>query len=194
MVEPKVREIAHRLLMRIEKSGSFSHLLLTEAFDKENLKQVDEGLLTEIVYGTIERQITLDYFIAHFHHSKKKLDDWVKVWLRLSVYQLYFLEKIPSYAIVNEAGTIAKKKGHRGISSFVNGILRLMIKEGFPNIAHIDHSIEYLSIKTSHPKWLSERWINHYGYDKTKSMCETNVAVERVSIRVNSLRTSVNAV
>ncbi len=194
MTNSNVRKIAHQLLLRVEKSRSFSHLLITEALKKEKLKLVDEKLLTELVYGTLERQITLDYFISSFIHSKKKLDDGVNVLLRMSVYQLYYLTRIPPYAAVNEAVTIAKEKGHKGVSSFVNGILRSMIRDGFPNIEEIKDPIKYLSIKTSHPEWLVERWAQHYGYDKTKAMCETNVTVKPINIRVNTLKTTVKEV
>src|SRR5690625_7517508 len=104
MAKMNVRTLAHELLMRIEKSGSFSHLLISQAIEKERVDVKDENLLTEIVYGTIERQMTLDYYLAPFISTRKKIDDWVRVLLRMSLYQLQFLDKVPPYAIINEIG------------------------------------------------------------------------------------------
>jgi|SRR5690625_123903 len=190
MPKSNVRSLAHDILIRVEKSGSFSHLLLANVIKKENLAINDERLLTEIVYGTIERQITLDYYVSSFIQSKKRIEDWVKVLLRMSIYQLYFLEKVPEYAIINEAVNIAKRKGHKGIGSFVNGVLRSILRKGVPNVNDIKDPIDKLSIQTSHPKWLVERWVDYYGYDVTEQMCQKNLTRKPIAIRVNSLKTT----
>ncbi len=188
--EKNVRYIALDLLLRIEKEGSFSHLLLSQMMNKEKLSVQDERLLTEIVYGTMERKLTLDYYLQPFIRSPQKVTDWVKTLLRMSVFQLQFLDKVPAYAVIDEAVEIAKLKGHKGIASFVNGILRNLLRKGVPDLEQIKDPVEYLSIYTSHPKWLVERWIKQYGFQLTKQMCETNLTKKPISIRINKLLTT----
>lgn len=188
--QSNVRSIALELLIRIQKEGSFSHLLLSQTIRKERLEENDERLLTEIVYGTIERKLTLEYYLQPFLRSPKKVADWVMLLLKMSVFQLQCLDKVPDYAVLNEAVEIAKQRGHKGIASFVNGVLRNIQRKGVPNIASIKDPAEKLSIETSHPKWLIERWITYYGFEVTKDMCEANVSKKSVSLRVNQLRIS----
>src|SRR5690625_50499 len=152
MPKSNVRSLAHDILIRVEKSRSFSHLLIADVINKENLVIHDERLLTEIVYGTIERKITLDYYLKPFIQTRKKVELWIKVLLRMSIYQLLFLEKVLKYAIINVVVDIAKRKGHKGIGSFVNGILRSIQLKGVSDIDDIKDPIEKISIQTSHPK------------------------------------------
>jgi len=188
MVKKKMRALALELLLRIEKGGSFSHLLLSEVIRKEKLSEQDERLLTEIVYGTIERKLTLDYSLKPYIRSKKKIADWVRMLLRMSVFQLEHLDKVPDYAVIHEAVEIAKQKGHRGIASFVNGVLRNYLRKGPPQTAKISDEIERLALETSHPDWLVRRWAEQYGFEKTKKMCETNLTRKPISLRVNEMR------
>lgn len=185
-----MRQVALDILMRIEKQGSFSHILIDDAIRKNKVSEKDEKLLTEIVYGTIERKMTLDYYLSSFIKSKKKVADWVMMLLRLSVFQFVYLDKVPAYAIIHEAVEIAKNRGHKGIASFVNGVLRNVERRGVEDINTMDDPIERLAIATSHPKWLVQRWVDHYGYDITKNMCETNVQKKPISIRVNQMKTT----
>lgn len=190
MSNKNVRRVALELLLRIEKEGSFSHLLLSQTIQKENITEQDERLLTEIVYGTMERKLTLDYYLKPFIRSPKRRADWVLMLLRMSVFQLEFLDKVPEYAVIHESVNIAKQKGHKGIASFVNGVLRNLVRKGVPDIEAITDPALKLSIETSHPKWLVDRWITHYGFDVTKQMCQSNLTKKSVSLRVNRLRTN----
>jgi len=190
MPKKKVRRLALDLIVRIEKEGSFSHLLISQVIQREKLGPQDERLLTEIVYGTIERKLTLDYYLKPFIRSPKKVTDWVMSLLRMSVFQLEFLDKVPEYAVIHEAVEIAKQKGHKGIASFVNGVLRNVVRKGVPNTNEITDPLEKISIETSHPRWLVERWSDQYGLKTTKEMCETNLLKKPVSLRVNQLQIS----
>src|SRR5699024_10440517 len=116
MGKMNVRDQALSLLIRIEKEGGFSHLLLSQFIDKQQLDGRDEKLLTELVYGTIERKITLDFYLEPFINKQKKVADWVIVLLRMSIFQYAFLDRVPMYAIINEAVNISKKRGHKGIA------------------------------------------------------------------------------
>lgn len=183
-----IRHIALDLLLRIEKQGSFSHLLISNTLQKKKLTNVDEKLLTELVYGTLERKLTLDYYLEHFVQKRKKIEDWVWMLLRLSVFQIVYLEKVPEYAIINEAVEIAKKRGHKGVTSFVNGVLRNVVRNGVPDFSTIENPLKRLAIETSHPEWLIERWVTQFGFDVTEKMCKANLERKPVSIRVNRIR------
>ncbi|GGA84190.1 16S rRNA (cytosine(967)-C(5))-methyltransferase RsmB [Ornithinibacillus halotolerans] len=176
------------LLLRIELDNGYSHLLINHEIKAKNIPTKDEGLLTEIVYGTIQRKLTLDYYISHFVNPKKKLEPWVKILLRMSIYQMVFLDKVPDHAIIHEAVEIAKQRGHKGIGSFVNAILRNIQRNGTPDINEISDDIERLSIETSHPKWLVKRWINEYGFQRTREMCEANLQHKPMSVRIQPLK------
>lgn len=188
-MQGNIRKEALEILLRIEKSGSYSHLLIDQAIEQEKLAKIDEQLLTEIVYGTLERKLTLDYYLAPFIEKQKKLQDWVRVLLRMSVFQMEYLDNVPTYAIIHEAVEIAKQKGHKGIANVVNGVLRNVQRQGVRQVALIEDDAERLAIATSHPKWLVETWIKEYGYDVTKEMCERNIEKKPLYLRVNRLKT-----
>ncbi|ARK31051.1 16S rRNA (cytosine(967)-C(5))-methyltransferase RsmB [Halalkalibacter krulwichiae] len=187
-----VREVALEVLLQIEKHQAYSNLLLNQTVKRANLDPRDVGLLTEIVYGTIQRRDTLDYYLNYFvKKGVHSLNDWVRVLLRLSVYQLVYLDRIPERAIVHEAVTIAKKRGHKGISGMVNGVLRSLIRQGVPTIDKGQSSIEQIAIETSFPIWLVQRWVEQYGTEITKEMCESSLIPPHVTVRVNQVKSTV---
>ena len=149
-----VRETALEILETIEKNQSYSNLLLNNAINKNEIDKKDIGLLTELTYGTLQRKMTLDYFLSPFLAKNKKMESWVRQLLRLTIYQMVYLDKIPDRAAIFEAVEIAKKKGHKGISGLVNGVLRSVQREGFPSFDEIENPLERLAIQTSHPLWL----------------------------------------
>lgn len=95
-----------------------------------------------------------------------------------------FLDKIPNYSIIHEAVEIAKKHGHRGVVSFVNGILREIDRNGIPFVQKIKDPIERLSIDTSQPKWLIKRWMDHYGYEVAEAIGHTFLEQPKYTIRI----------
>src|SRR5690625_1103692 len=175
MAEHTLRDTALDILLRIERDSGYSHLLINQYIQSRQLSLKDVALLTEIVYGTVQRQLTLDYYLKAFIRKRKKLDQWVNVLLRMSVYQMVYLDRVPSYAIIDEAVQIAKHRGHKGIASFVNGVLRNIQRRGLPNISAVDDDIKRLSLETSHLIWIINRWFSHYRYECTKEMCQTNL-------------------
>ncbi|GER70413.1 ribosomal RNA small subunit methyltransferase B [Weizmannia acidilactici] len=191
-VRKNVREAALELLETVEKNQSYSNLMLNSYIEKYGFAGPDAGLLTEIAYGTLQRKQTLDFFLAPF--LRKKIETWVRILLRLSLYQMVYLDKIPDRAIIFEAVEIAKKRGHQGISGMVNGVLRAMQRKGLPSFKEIEDPIERLSVATSHPRWLVERWLEEYGYKTTKEMCEANLAPPVQTARVNVNKASVEEV
>ncbi|WP_026692081.1 16S rRNA (cytosine(967)-C(5))-methyltransferase RsmB [Peribacillus kribbensis] len=188
-----VREIALDVLESVEKNQSYSNLLLNTMITKHKLTGSDAGLLTELTYGTIQRKMTLDYYLEPFVNFKKT-QGWVVNLLRMSLYQLEFLDKIPDHAVLFEAVEIAKKRGHKGHTSMVNGVLRNIQRKGLPSLEDISDPIERISVETSHPKWIVQRWIEQFGYDKTFGMCRSNLIASVQTARVNIRKTSRNEV
>ncbi|WP_313798722.1 16S rRNA (cytosine(967)-C(5))-methyltransferase RsmB [Cytobacillus sp.] len=180
-----VRETALDLLESIEKNQAYSNLLLNNAIKKNEINQKDIGLLTELTYGTLQRKMSLDFYLQPFLKGNKKVESWVKQLLRLTLYQMVFLDKIPDRAAIFEAVEIAKQKGHKGISGMVNGVLRNIQRQGLPSIESIADPIERLSIETSHPLWLVKRWVDQLGMEQAKQMCENNLTAPLQTARVN---------
>jgi 16S rRNA (cytosine967-C5)-methyltransferase len=192
MAKKKVREVALDILLQIEKNGAYSNLLLNSSIEKNDIDRKDVGLLTELVYGTIQRKDTLEFFLAPFVKKRNKLEPWVMPLLRMSLYQIVYLDRIPERAAIHEAVEIAKRRGHKGVSALVNGVLRSIQREGIPSLDEITDEIKRISIATSHPKWLVEEWAKQYGIEVTKQMCEVNLLPPVSSARVNTMVASVD--
>ncbi|MCM3689926.1 16S rRNA (cytosine(967)-C(5))-methyltransferase RsmB [Neobacillus niacini] len=186
-----VREAAMDLLDTIEKNQSYSNLLLNTTIEKNKISSLDIGLLTELTYGTLQRRMALDFFLKPFIKNSKKLEKWVLQLLRITLYQMVYLDKIPDRAAIFEAVEIAKKRGHKGISGMVNGVLRSIQREGIPSLDVISDPIERLSIETSHPEWLVKRWVSQFGMERTKEMCEVNLTAPLQTARVNLTKTTI---
>lgn len=181
-----VRESALTLLETIEKNQSYSNLLLNGMIEKNKIAPKDVGLLTELTYGTLQRRMTLDYYLQPF--LKKKVEPWVRQLLRVTLYQMVYLDKIPDRAAIFEAVEIAKRRGHKGIASMVNGVLRSIQREGLPSLEDILDPVERLAIETSHPLWLVKRWVTQLGFEKAKRMCEINLTAPLQTARVNTTK------
>ena len=180
------RYIAVTILEKIEKNQSFSNLLLTEAVNRHQLSDKDRGLLTELVYGVIQNKLLLDYQLEPFIKQPKKVENWVRQLLRLSLYQMTQLDKVPAHASVNEAVRIAKSRGHKGIAGFVNGVLRSIDRQGVRSLEEITDSVTYLSIKYSFPVWMIELLIEEVGVTETESIVKSLSKRAKVSLRVNT--------
>ncbi|WP_413365417.1 16S rRNA (cytosine(967)-C(5))-methyltransferase RsmB [Lysinibacillus sp. 3P01SB] len=187
-----VRDAALSILLAVDKNQAYSNLLLHQTIEKYKIDVKDRGLLTEITYGTLQHKLTLDYYLEPF--IKGKVDLWVRWLLRLSLYQMEYLTRIPAHAAVNEAVEIAKRRGHKGIASMVNGILRSILRQGVPTVEDIKNPVERLSVETSHPQWLVERWVESYGFDETAAMLHENNIPPVQTVRVNMTRATVEDV
>ncbi|MER2225657.1 MAG: 16S rRNA (cytosine(967)-C(5))-methyltransferase RsmB [Carnobacterium sp.] len=184
-VKKTSRYLAMSILERTDKTGSYSNLLINEAIQKNKLSAADARLLTELVYGVLQRKLTLDFYLSPFLNEDKKIDIWVRNLLRLSIYQMIYLDKIPVHAILFEAVEVAKKKGHVGISKFINGVLRNADRNGFPSVEKIADPIERLSIELSMPRWLVEKFTADIGLEETKKLGESLLRPSHSSARVN---------
>lgn len=190
MTKTNVRNVALEILLQIEKNQAYSNLLLNQMIKKHEVKGKDVGLLTEIVYGTIQRRDTLDFYLTPFLKKSKKLDVWVRILLRLSLYQMVYLDRVPERAIFFEAVEIAKKRGHKGTASLVNGVLRSVQRDGLPSLDQLTDDVEKIAIETSHPIWLVKRWVEQIGIEETRKMCEVNCTPPEQTARINTMKTT----
>lgn len=182
----KVRNTAVDILEKIEKGGAYSTILFSQVLKQQSLTALDRALLTELVYGTLQRKLTLDAIIQYFVDKPKKMSSWVKQLLRLAIYQMAYLDKIPDHAIIFETVEIAKKRGHVGISKFVNGVLRSIQRQGFPNF-DLEDPIRRIHLLYSMPIWLVEKLVNEYGLDTTEKIAASVLTPAHMSARIQSL-------
>ena len=185
-IKHSVRFVTLDSLLKVKKGGAYSNLLVAQAIERNQLNPQDAKLYTEMLYGTIARRMLLDYQLAPFIQKAKKVDDWVLALLEMSLYQLNYLDKVPSHAIFNEAVEIAKAKGNPGIAKFVNGVLRNIQRQGVPTVEQIQDPMERLSVKISMPKWLVEKLVAQIGIDETEKLGLSLFEPSHVSARVNS--------
>ena len=180
-----VRFVALEALERVNKGGAYSNLLLRELITTRDLNEKDGRLLTELVYGTIARQQLLDYYLQPFIQNAKKVEDWVRLLLQLSLYQLLYLDKVPSHAILNEAVEIAKVRGNIGTSKFVNGVLRNVQRQGVADLEQIKDPIKRLATEISMPRWLVEKFITAMGIEETRKLGLSLFKPSHVSGRID---------
>ncbi len=187
--EKGAREAALRALVRVERDRAYLNLALPPYLKK--LGDEDRALAMQIAAGTIQRLNTLDWALKLF--SRRPLESytpWMRNLLRLSAYQIIYLEGIPDYAAVDEAVRLAYRFGHRGVASLVNALLRRLaarISE-LPWPDCHQNKIEYLSLRESHPPWLVKRYIEKYGFEEAEQLCRSNNLKPLTSIRPNLLR------
>lgn len=184
-----VRDAALSILLAVDKNQAYSNLLLNETIKRHKIEAKDRALLTEITYGTLQHKMTLDFYLEPF--IRGSVDHWVRWLLRISLYQIHYLTRIPPHAAVNEAVEIAKRRGHRGIASTVNGILRSVLRSGVPSTEDIADPMERLAIETSHPEWLVQRFVANYGLELATAMLHENNVPAMQTVRVNTTKTTV---
>lgn len=191
------RELALDALVKVSQTGAYSNLQLNRILQDAKLQRADAALVTEIVYGTIQRQLTLDYWLGRFvSKGLHKLQPWVHGLLRMSAYQLLYLDRIPAHAVVNEAVLIAKRRGHAGISGMVNGVLRNMDRnreELRPEKITDPNPVVRIALRHSYPEWLVARWIAAYGEQAAEQICIAGNEPPHSSVRINPLRTNMDA-
>lgn len=185
-----VREVALDALVKWEQEQAYSNLLINRTLEHSALNDKDRRLLTELVYGSIQRLNTLDWILDQLvKKGVSSLDIWVRQLLRMSIYQLIFLDRIPEHAAVNESVQIAKKRGHKGISGFVNGVLRSFLRQKGALLPTKDpKTMQEKKVAYSHPAWFIRRMEELYGVSETHNMCISNNTPPKISIRVNPLK------
>jgi len=188
------RRAAFEILRRVEEDGAFAAPLL--ANPPGALSPEDRALCYELVLGVLRRQLWLDRALEHFAgRNVGKLDAPVRLALRLGLFQLRFLTRVPAHAAVNESVNLAHAGGLRSAAPFVNAVLRRATREtDFDPAAGTTDELERIAVKTSHPPWLIRRWAAGFGAEEAAKLADANNASAPASFRVNALKADADAV
>lgn len=175
-------------LIAWEKKGRYANLEVNAALNHSAMSEADRGLYTALVYGVIERAITLDYVIEKLSSRPiSQVDDEVRCALRLGLYQLAFMDRIPPHAAVSETVALLPNRT-RG---FANAILRTFLRGGCEiPLPDVSEPIKRLSVEYGAPEELCQFWTDRYGMELTGDLLASTVRNPRVTVRVNPLKTS----
>ncbi len=181
------REIILDTLLAMERGEEFSHKLIKAVLDKyDYLDGREKAFIKRITEGTIERQIELDYYLNHFSSVPvRKMKPLIRCLLRMSTYQLLYMDAVPDSAVCNEAVKLAGKRKFHNLKGFVNGVLR-KIAQNKTNLPLPDRKkdiAEYFSVRYSMPEWLVKRFLKDYGAEITATLLEGLLKIHPVSLR-----------
>jgi len=184
-----VRQLASEILVKVESQKAYANILLDRALRKNRLNAPDRALLTELTYGTLRWRGKIDAQLSqHLSRSLAETDGFVRNLLRVTVYQLFFLDKIPDYAAVNEAVELAKlQRGGDKTGGFVNGVLRSLLRQNKISTATEagKESVAALAAEFSHPEWLVQRWIDEFGRHEACALMRANNQRAPLVLRAN---------
>jgi 16S rRNA (cytosine967-C5)-methyltransferase len=184
------RALAARVLERVETDAAFADLVLEAESARRRVAPRDAGLATELVYGTLRWQRYLDWVLGpHSRRRLEALDPLVRVLLRMTAYQLVFLERVPAFAAVSDAVTLARG-GARGAAEYTNAVLRAFAKRGARERepAPPRDSVDALATRCSFPTWLAARWVARHGAPEAEALMRAMNERPPLALRANTLR------
>jgi 16S rRNA (cytosine967-C5)-methyltransferase len=185
--DPSARRLANEILVKVDRQKAYADILLDHALKGAVLEAADRALLTELVYGTLRWRGTIDARLQRkLRRPLSETEPSIRNLLRLACYQLFYLDRIPSYAAVDEAVELAKRYGGRRAATFVNGVLRNLLREG--ESVPLDNSVASLGARYSHPEWLVRRWLAEFGNEEAAALMRANNDRAPLALRVNSLK------
>ncbi len=185
---PDARETALKVLVKVEGSDFRAKDILDEALKRHAYPEEESGLATELVYGTLRQLGRLDYYLGKTcHRPLEALSPWVRNLLRLALYQILELSRVPESAAVDTAVELSKSYGHEGVVKFVNGVLRELCR-----LKHEDKlpalpldPVAAMAVSHSHPLWLARRWVETYGFEKARDMMAAGNQAPPLTLRAN---------
>ena len=185
------RGIAVKILNRVERTDSYLDKLLDAELRSPELNDPDKGLLSEIVHGVLRWQNKLDWVLNGFSHGNfAKSEINVKNTLRVALYQVLFLERVPHAAAVNEGVEFIKRIRGDKPAGLVNAVLRNIIRniEGIRYPDPADDEVQYLAVFYSHPHWIVKRWLARFGSEEVRKLLTANNERPGLSLRINRLK------
>ena len=183
------RKTAVNALMRVNCGAAYSNIVLNEVLSKSRLTGADRALASALFYGVLDRKITLDYIISQFIKTPvKKIAPLTVNTLRIAVYQIYYMDKIPDSAAVNEAVKLVKGSNESGNSGFVNAVLRNILRNRVEMPCGND--IKSLSVKYSCPAAVVGSFVKDYGTETAKQLLIASLDTPPLTVRVNTLKIS----
>lgn len=191
MKNKTARGMALEVLYAVDHEGAFSNIALNRVLEKYRPEKIDRGFITELVYGTLRTLNTLDWVLGRFLRKPLAgLPPWIRNILRMGVYQILYMEKVPESAACNESANLARNYGHAGTVKLVNGVLRNVARNAaqleFPEMGK--DPVKSIAIRYSHPEWLIRRWIAEFGPEDTEKLCRANNEIPANAIRTNTLK------
>ena len=183
------RQTAQRILIKTENSKGYSNISLDHALEGSGLSAPDKALTSALVYGVIERRITLDYIISKLSSRDiKNIDKETLTALRLGIYQLRFMDRIPPHAAINETVSLCSRKS----SGFVNAILRsyTRLTSGVELPRREEDTVRYISVAYSVCEALAEKLLSIFGLERTERLLEASFEAPKTTLRVNTLKIS----
>ena len=192
------RELAVNMLYKIEVGEAYSNMTLDKELNKNELSREDKALTSQIFYGVLTWKLTIDEIIKRYSSIRlKKISPWILNILRIAIYQIVWLDKIPVSAAVNESVNLAKKYGHQASANFTNAILRKIEKNELDKLLDSLKSKfltdgEIISITTSHPEWLVDELLKEYDAKFVTALLDANNITPETTLRVNTLKTTKN--
>mgnify|MGYP003602321591 FL=1 len=186
------REIALKIINDVNTNSAYANISLDRELKKHDLvSDQDRRFITELVYGTVKAGKTIDWILGKYlSRPLKKVSPIIQDILRMGIYQIFFMSKIPPSAACNQAVELAKKYGHQGTVKFVNGVLRNAVrspeKAQFPD-RNTDPEL-FLALTYFHPQWLIKRWIKKLGFTDTEKLCIFNNSAPPLCLRTNTLK------
>lgn len=192
------RETAFQVIYKVLEENEYSHVVLRHVLNQEqDAEKRDRAFVTRLVEGTLERLIIIDYILNQVSKIPvKKMKPVVRTVLRMSVYQLMYMDSVPDSAVCNEAVKLVKGKGLQGLSGFTNGVLRNVARnreqwksdESYPDKKKTPE--KYLSIRYSLPEWLCSYFVKEYGFEKAEQIAEGSLRNPQTTIRCNTTKIS----
>ena len=188
-----VRHLAIEILLKVDTRKAYADILLDHSLKAAALSNRDRALLTELAYGTLRWRGKIDARLnLYLRSSLEDTDPFIRNLLRVTFYQLLFLDKIPAYAAVDEAVELAKAHDGDKVAGFVNAVLRNFLRreDKTPATQPIDDRQAALAAEHSHPRWLVEKWLDYFGREETEALMRANNEPAPLVLRVNSLKSS----
>ena len=192
-IVPPPRQTALKILRAIDEDGAYTDVALRQTLAQTNYCRRDRAFITECVYGTVRWQGRIDWLLRQVcRRPLLSLTPWIRNALRLGVYQCLWMDRIPTHAAVYETVCLSRHFGHAGTARLVNGVLRNLMRQ------HTTYQLPeaktqpaaHLAIAHSHPEWLVTRWLQRYGWERTRDICLANNRQGSVTLRTNTLLTS----
>lgn len=190
------RDTAFQIIYKVLEENEYSHIVIARILkEEEDADKRDRAFVTRIAEGTLEHLLTLDYVLNRVSKTPiKKMKPVIRTILRMSVYQIMYMDSVPDSAVCNEAVKLAKAKGFQGLSGFVNGVLRSVVRMNGAwkeELFYPDKKKEttaYLSVRYSMPEWLCEYFRKEYGADTAERILEGSQRNPKTTIRCNLSR------
>ncbi len=185
------RRLAWDILQRVETEAAFADILIAQTLTRNKLIPADSGLLSELVRGVLRWKNRLTWIVDQLWQNKtRELDPQLALIIKLGLYQIIYLDRIPDFACVDESVNLARSVGGDKWAGVANALLRNYLRNPdkivFPDPAQ--EPVSYLCVQHSHPRWLVEMWMQQFGFEDTQRLCQANNQPAPLSMRVNPLR------